>query len=94
MLRRLPPRQVPSMMKTVVAILALVLAGTSPASAYHRKTPTLLQITPNGTGTIGNPRWAGFRYVVFDSDGDILGTGVQTSTARVTRTARWRKDTV
>ena len=75
MLRGLSLRQVPSMLRVFIAILVLVLAGTSPASAYHRKTPTLLQITPNGASTIGNPRWAGFRYVVFDSDGDLLGNG-------------------
>jgi Tol biopolymer transport system component len=55
-------------------MLALAVVGASPVQAYHRKTPTLVQITPNGTGSnIANPRWAGFRYVVFDSDADLLG---------------------
>jgi len=61
------------MLRALLAIFALVIVGASPAHAYHRKTPTLLQITPNGAGTIANPRWAGFRYVVFDSDADLLG---------------------
>jgi len=61
------------MLRALFAIFALVIVGASPAHAYHRKTPTLLQITPNGAGTITNPRWAGFRYVVFDSDADLLG---------------------
>ncbi len=63
------------MLRTLVAILALVLVAVAPAHAYHRKTPALLQITPNGAGAIDNPRWAGFRYVVFDSDADLLDNG-------------------
>ncbi|HEY2389474.1 MAG TPA: hypothetical protein VGK30_21170 [Candidatus Binatia bacterium] len=63
------------MLKALVAMLALAFVGASPAHAYHRKTPTLLQITPNGATNIDNPRWAGFRYVVFDSDADLLGNG-------------------
>lgn len=63
------------MLKTIAALIALALAAAAPVSAYHRKTPTLLQITPNGAGTIANARWAGFRYVVFDSDADLLGNG-------------------
>jgi Tol biopolymer transport system component len=59
-------------------MLVVVLAGAAPASAYHRKTPTLLQITPNASGSVANARWAGFRYVVFDSNADLLGTGSTT----------------
>jgi Tol biopolymer transport system component len=73
MLRGLP-RPGAAMLKTFAALFALVLAA-APASAYHRKTPTLLQITPNGAGSIANARWAGFRYVVFDSDADLLANG-------------------
>ena len=64
------------MLRILVAMLAFAVVGASPAHAYHRKTPTLVQITPgSGAGTIGNPRWAGFRYVVFDSDADLLSNG-------------------
>jgi Tol biopolymer transport system component len=59
-------------MLKLVALLTLLFVA-SPASAWHRKTPTLLQITPNSAGTIANPRWSGYRYVVFDSDADLLG---------------------
>jgi Tol biopolymer transport system component len=65
-------------MLKIVALLT-VLAVAAPVSAWHRKTPTLLQITPkitpNSAGTITNPRWSGYRYVVFDSDADLLGNG-------------------
>jgi Tol biopolymer transport system component len=63
------------MRKTFVAMLVIVLAAAAPVAAYHRKTPTLLQITLFGAGSVANARWAGFRYVVFDSDADLLGNG-------------------
>jgi Tol biopolymer transport system component len=66
-------RRVPSMSRLFALLLVLIAAV--PASAWHRKTPTLLQITPNVAGTITNPRWSGYRYVVFDSDADLLGNG-------------------
>jgi Tol biopolymer transport system component len=59
-----------------IAALMAVLAPNS-ASAWHKRTPAVLQITPQNAGTIANPRWAGYRYVFFDSDCDILGNGSQ-----------------
>ncbi len=59
-------------------LLAIVLLVAAPASAFHRKTPQLLQVTSHGAGTVAHPRWSGFRYVVFDSDADLIGNGNQT----------------
>jgi Tol biopolymer transport system component len=60
-----------------IAALMAVLAPDS-ASAWHKRTPAVLQIAPQNAGTtIANPRWAGYRYVFFDSDGDIVGNGSQ-----------------
>lgn len=63
------------MLKTIFLALALALVAAAPASAWHRKTPTLLQITPNAAGAIADAAWSGYRYVVFDSDADLLGNG-------------------
>lgn len=61
----------------LLATLVLVAQGASPAPAFHGITPSLLQIPAPGqsAGTIENPRWGGLRYVVFDSDADLAGTG-------------------
>jgi len=54
----------------------LVLALARGAEAFHYVTPPLLQITAaSGAGAVASPRWAGLRYVVFDTDADLLGTG-------------------
>lgn len=44
------------------------------AEAFHYITPPLLQIPPvaQNPGTIKNPHWGGLRFVLFDSDADIL----------------------
>jgi Tol biopolymer transport system component len=57
-------------------VLALGLCA-APAHAFHYITPPLLQIPPAGVspGTIGNAHWAGLRYVIFDSDADLLNNG-------------------
>ena len=57
-------------------LLLLLLAPVS-APAFHQVTPPLLQVTPPsmGAGTIENQRFAGIRYVVFDSTADPLGIG-------------------
>ena len=57
-------------------VLAIAL-GAGPAAAFHYITPPLLQIPPVGQspGTIGHSAWGGLRYVVFDSDGDLLNNG-------------------
>lgn len=57
----------------LLSLLALVLPAR--AFGFHQRTPAFLQITPVSAGTVGNPKWAGFRYVVFDSDADLLGNG-------------------
>jgi len=66
-------------MRRAVAFLfvsTLALRAFS-AEAFHYITPPLLQIPPVGQnpGTIGNPHWGGLRYVLFDSDADILNNG-------------------
>ncbi len=63
------------MMRAIVMLLALLLP--CPASGFHYVTPQLLQVTPvePGAGNIGTARWAGLRYVVFDSDAALLGGG-------------------
>jgi Tol biopolymer transport system component len=61
---------------TLLFVLALGLCA-APAHAFHYITPPLLQIPPAGVspGTIGNPHWAGLRFVLFDSDADLLSNG-------------------
>ena len=61
-------------MRRAVALVCLLALGL-PAGvhAFHQRTPAFLQVTPATPGTVGNPRWAGFRYVLFDSDADLLG---------------------
>lgn len=66
----------PHAVARMLALVLLIAAG--PVAAFHRKTPQLLQVTSHSTGTIAHPRWSGFRYVVFDSDADLLGNGNQT----------------
>jgi len=54
-------------------VLMLALRGFA-AEAFHYITPALLQIPPVGQnpGTIQDPQWGGLRYVLFDSDADLL----------------------
>jgi len=61
---------------TLLFALALGLCA-APAHAFHYITPPLLQIPPAGQnpGTIGNVHWAGLRFVIFDSDADLLTNG-------------------
>lgn len=60
----------------LLLVLALGLCAV-PAGAFHYITPPLLQIPPVGQdpGTIQHPSWGGLRYVLFDSDGDLLSNG-------------------
>ena len=62
-------------MRTFTPLLLCAVLVAAPAYAFHRKTPELLQVTSHGAGTIAHPRWSGFRYVVFDSDADLIGNG-------------------
>lgn len=63
-----------SFASSCAVLLILVLSGK--ASAFHQVTPTLVQVTPpSGAGTIGEQHWAGIRYVVFDSDADLMHVG-------------------
>ncbi len=66
-------------MHRAVTLLFVLFLGLrpAPAAAFHYITPTLVQIPPVGQnpGTIGNPSWAGLRYVLFDSDADLLNNG-------------------
>jgi Tol biopolymer transport system component len=67
------------MNRVLALVLALGVFLPAPAAALHRQTPTLVQVTPiSGAGAVENPSWAGFRYVVFDSDADIVGNGNNT----------------
>jgi Tol biopolymer transport system component len=61
------------MIRLVLALLVLALLAVTPAAAYHRKTDVVVQITGDGGGTIAHPHWSGFRYVIFDSDADLVG---------------------
>jgi Tol biopolymer transport system component len=63
------------MTRAAVMVLALALAFPTVAAAFHRRTPQALQVTPNGAGAIDNVRWSGYRYVLFDSDADLLENG-------------------
>lgn len=66
------------MRRAVFSLFALVLGVSAfRADAFHYITPTLLQIPAAGQnpGTIQNPHWGGLRYVVFDSDADLLNNG-------------------
>jgi Tol biopolymer transport system component len=65
------------MVRPITLILALALLAPAPARAWHKRTPPALQITSGSAGAVANPRWAGYRYVLFDSDADILMTGSQ-----------------
>lgn len=57
-------------------VLALGLRAFS-AEAFHYVTPPYLQIPPaaQDPGTIQNARWGGLRYVLFDTNADLLGNG-------------------
>ncbi len=59
-----------------IVVVLLVLRAV-PAAAFHYITPTLVQIPPvaQNPGAIHNPRWGGLRYVLFDSDADLLNNG-------------------
>src|SRR5690348_4004830 len=63
-----------ALLRIVVVSLALRAA---PAAAFHYITPTLVQIPPvnQNPGAIHNPHWGGLRYVLFDSDADLLNNG-------------------
>ena len=63
-----------ALFRIVVVLLAL---RAVPAAAFHYITPTLVQIPPVGPnpGAIHNPRWGGLRFVLFDSDADLLNNG-------------------
>jgi len=65
------------MTRAAALILAMALLSPTPAGAWHRKTPPALQITPANAGAVAHPHWLGYRYVIFDSDADILGNGNQ-----------------
>jgi Tol biopolymer transport system component len=66
------------MHRAVTLLFALAIGLPAlPAAAFHYITPALLQIPPVGVnpGTIEHPRWGGLRFVVFDSDADLLNNG-------------------
>jgi Tol biopolymer transport system component len=67
------------MNRVLALVLALGVFLPASAAALHRQTASLVQVTPiSGAGVVENPSWAGFRYVVFDSDADIVGNGNNT----------------
>jgi Tol biopolymer transport system component len=59
----------------MLVVMLVLRAGT--AEAFHYITPTLVQIPAIGQnpGAIHNPHWGGLRYVLFDSDADLLNSG-------------------
>src|SRR3954465_7290558 len=59
----------------ILLAASLFLLPATAALALHRKTPASMEITHGQAGTIGTPRWGGYRFVVFDSDGDLLQNG-------------------
>ena len=67
------------MHRAVVPLLFALVLGLRalPAAAFHYITPALVQIPPVGVnpGTIQNPHWGGLRFVLFDSDADLLNNG-------------------
>jgi hypothetical protein len=66
------------MCRALIRLVVLVLAlCASNAEAFHYITPTLVQIPPVGAnpGAIHNAHWGGLRYVLFDSDADLLNNG-------------------
>ena len=58
-------------------VVVLLVLRAVPSAAFHYITPTLVQIPPVGPspGAIHNPHWGGLRYVLFDSDADLLNNG-------------------
>jgi Tol biopolymer transport system component len=64
------------MIRIPALLLAIVLLAPVPATAWHRKTPLVVQVTSHGAGTIMHPGWSGARSIVFfDSDADLIGNG-------------------
>jgi Tol biopolymer transport system component len=66
------------MHRAVVFLFTLLLGLPAfRAEGFHYITPALLQIPPVGQnpGTIQNPHWGGLRFVLFDSDADLLNNG-------------------
>ncbi len=64
------------MTRIAVFLLAIALLVPVPATAWHRKTPLVVQITSHSAGAIMHPSWSGARYIVFfDSDADLIGNG-------------------
>jgi dipeptidyl aminopeptidase/acylaminoacyl peptidase len=67
------------MHRAVVPLLIALVLGLRalPAAAFHYITPALVQIPPVGMnpGTIQHPHWGGLRFVLFDSDADLLNNG-------------------
>jgi len=62
--------------RALAALAALLVTLPAGTHALHRQTPALEQVTPtSGAGAVASPSWAGFRYVIFDSDADIVGNG-------------------
>ena len=60
--------------KTIAIAFLVFLPASAPA--FHHVTPPVVQITPlSSAGTIANQQWAGIRFVIFDSDADLLGSG-------------------
>jgi Tol biopolymer transport system component len=67
----------PTMRRAVALLFVSILALRAfNAEAFHYITPPLLQIPPVGQspGTIQHPHWGGLRFVLFDSDADLLNT--------------------
>ena len=62
------------MIRAVLVVLFLALFALS-AEAFHRKTDVVVQVTGDGGGTIAHPHWSGFRYVIFDTDANLVGNG-------------------
>ncbi|MBI3770185.1 MAG: hypothetical protein HY271_17065 [Deltaproteobacteria bacterium] len=62
------------MTRIVVCLLAIILLVPVHATAWHRKTPLVVQITSHSAGAIMHQSWTGARYnVIFDSDADLIG---------------------
>jgi Tol biopolymer transport system component len=65
------------MRRTLRLLVAVSLLLPSAALALHRKTPRSMQITQGSAGEIGSPHWGGYRFLVFDSNADLVRTGSQ-----------------
>ena len=66
-------------MRRALAFLVALSFGLPSATAHalHRKTPASMQITPGAAGDLGTPRWGGYRFLVFDTDADLMRDGSQ-----------------